>query len=447
MQRLFFYTLFASCLSSLVSGFTAGKGMKLGNRVLYRHGNIENTLQDVFQEELHNTSNPLAQDVITQVYFGNWLRDHSQLLDEVSIRLVGRRTMVKLMQTLAWNEFGSHEVIKVTWDNLGVKSLPEHLDNPVDQPNVTEIDLQLPNLEPAENLVVDKETGMKKYLRHGFTYILNQTLESKPFYDSGNFYEAFRRLGNALHPIEDFYAHSNFVELTLLELGYRHVFPWVGPDTKVNLMGKWVYPLVTGCGGKVAFKYNVFSILKDKALQFACTPDKKSSTSRCSWWWSKVVDAWTYVKEGWYTPSLVAALDKVIAILNFSLKRWSLQDRCVFEKANCTDPTHTQLAKDHLDHPINEIAGHCASLAARRFSIAVRAYWTGKRPISEVQKVIEEIIVHPQLSKRGSFTAKVKDHIRRWAGQKENAVRLSLLTRERALAADNHMGLVEDWLN
>lgn len=56
---------------------------------------------------------------------------------------------------------------------------------------------------------------------------------------------------------KDFSAHSNYCELALLELGYRDVFPHVGRDTKINLRGRRVYPLVTGTFGAVDFLHSV----------------------------------------------------------------------------------------------------------------------------------------------------------------------------------------------
>lgn len=57
--------------------------------------------------------------------------------------------------------------------------------------------------------------------------------------------EALRCLGQALHTLEDFSAHSNYCELVLREMGYD-VFSHTGSATSINLRGKKVFPLVTG---------------------------------------------------------------------------------------------------------------------------------------------------------------------------------------------------------
>ena len=73
--------------------------------------------------------------------------------------------------------------------------------------------------------------------------------------------EALRCLGQALHTMEDFSAHSNYCELALIELGYRDVFPHCGSATRINLYGKSVYPLVTGTFGAVDFLHSVIGLV------------------------------------------------------------------------------------------------------------------------------------------------------------------------------------------
>jgi hypothetical protein len=88
---------------------------------------------------------------------------------------------------------------------------------------------------------------------------------------SGNkddFYEALRLLGTGLHCLEDYAAHSNYTELSLIELGEHDVFPHVGRDTKVEVEGAGeVYPIVTGTFGGVDFFHSVLGELSDKTMQ------------------------------------------------------------------------------------------------------------------------------------------------------------------------------------
>lgn len=79
--------------------------------------------------------------------------------------------------------------------------------------------------------------------------------------------EALRCMGQALHCMEDFGAHTNYVELALIELGHRDVFPHVGAHTQMNVHGKTVYPLTTGTFGAVDFLHSVLGEATDHLSQ------------------------------------------------------------------------------------------------------------------------------------------------------------------------------------
>jgi len=70
-------------------------------------------------------------------------------------------------------------------------------------------------------------------------------------------YEALRLMGQALHTLEDLSAHSNWVELALIEMGYHNVFPHVGERTTIHLGGKTIFPLVTGTFGGMDFIHSL----------------------------------------------------------------------------------------------------------------------------------------------------------------------------------------------
>lgn len=142
-------------------------------------------------------------------------------------------------------------------------------------------------------LEIDPETGMKNYIaneRGGWmtsaAYIRNSLLrciELGREYQRSNQkavkYESLRILGQALHvcerskkqlcfisihvhllttqTLEDFPAHSNYVELALIELGHHQVFPQVGLATKVKLGRKEVFPLTTGTFGGLDFVHSL----------------------------------------------------------------------------------------------------------------------------------------------------------------------------------------------
>lgn len=82
-------------------------------------------------------------------------------------------------------------------------------------------------------------------------------------------FEALRLLGTATHCLEDYAAHSNYVELCLIELGERDVFPHVGSRTQLRIQGAQneVFPLITGTFGGTDFLHSVCGEVSDKVTQ------------------------------------------------------------------------------------------------------------------------------------------------------------------------------------
>lgn len=79
--------------------------------------------------------------------------------------------------------------------------------------------------------------------------------------------EALRCLGQSLHTLEDFGAHTNYTELALREMGFNNVFTHTGTATQINVRGKHVYPLVTGTFGGVDFLHSVLGEATDHLTQ------------------------------------------------------------------------------------------------------------------------------------------------------------------------------------
>lgn len=79
--------------------------------------------------------------------------------------------------------------------------------------------------------------------------------------------EGLRCLGQGLHCLEDFGAHTNYVELVLRDMGLTNVFPHTGVSTGINLRGKHTFPLVTGTFGMVDFLHSVLGEATDHFTQ------------------------------------------------------------------------------------------------------------------------------------------------------------------------------------
>lgn len=197
-------------------------------------------------------------------------------------------TIRVLVWVLGFMSFGyATAEFEVTGERLGVYRPEEHIDNPkdyADNADATQFDKRLRGpVSPAE-LAIDHNTGMKNYIANesggwatSLAYIKYSFARSIHFgrlYTHGaqkgreeDLCEALRCLGQGLHCVEDFGAHTNYTELVLRELGYHNVFPHVGAQTMINLHGKQVFPLVTGTFGGVDFLHSVLGEATDHVTQ------------------------------------------------------------------------------------------------------------------------------------------------------------------------------------
>ena len=206
--------------------------------------------------------------MIKRVYFGNWLRDYSQALDVGTLSKCQADTLRILVWILSFLGFGyATAEFEVTPERLGVYRPEEHIDNPrdyADNQDARKFDSRLRGPVQPMELEVDRQTGLKNYIANerlgiatsvGYVkYSLSRSIHYGRVYTHGSggsgkeedLCEALRCLGQALHCLEDYGAHTNYVELVLREMGFREVFPHCGVSTEFDLKGHWVFPLVTG---------------------------------------------------------------------------------------------------------------------------------------------------------------------------------------------------------
>lgn len=181
------------------------------------------------------------------------------------------------------------EEFEVTEERLGVYRPEEHIDNPkgyADDKDARTFDPRLRGPILPIELDVDMNTGMKNYIANetggwatstGYVkFSFARSIHFGRLYTSGSgnskgreadLCEALRCLGQALHCMEDFGAHTNYCELTLRELGFHDVFPHCGIQAEVNIRGKRIYPLVTGTFGAVDFLHSVLGEATDHFTQ------------------------------------------------------------------------------------------------------------------------------------------------------------------------------------
>lgn len=178
---------------------------------------------------------------------------------------------------------------EVTEERLGVYRPEEHIDNPkgyADGVDARQFDPRLRGPVQQIELEVDPSTGMKNYIANDnggwatstgyFRYSFARSIHFGRLYTNGanntkgreaDLCEALRCLGQGLHCMEDFGAHTNYCELALRELGFNEVFPHTGTATEMNIKGRRIFPLVTGTFGGVDFLHSVLGEATDHFTQ------------------------------------------------------------------------------------------------------------------------------------------------------------------------------------
>ena len=155
------------------------------------------------------------------VYFGNWLRDLSQLPPKA----------LPLINILALGEFGR----EIKQEDLGTYVPSEHLDNPegggtYEDPKATPDQKkeawdrmssdQRTAYEDEQKHIGEitsaaKASGLPVYIERGKYHAKEKLAQAV---DAGRTPEGMQEMGNALHAVEDYFSHSNFVEVAIWNL-------------------------------------------------------------------------------------------------------------------------------------------------------------------------------------------------------------------------------------
>ncbi|KAJ5109788.1 hypothetical protein N7532_002433 [Penicillium argentinense] len=289
LQSVGFSLLILLAISGQAYGFGAGNIASLSKieGQNWRHGDIEDTLLTLFLARVAGGRKFGKLDV-KRVYFGNWLRDYSQAVDVGTVKYVSAEAIRILIWVLGFMSFGyGTREFEVTTERLGCYQPTEHIDNPqgyAEGDDARRYDRRLRGpVDDERELSIDPRTGLKSYIASEdqgidtsaalIRRVLGRSIQMGRRYsrsrNDDDLYEALRLLGTGLHCLEDYAAHSNYTELSLLELGERDIFPHVGRNTKVQVRGarQSVYPIVTGTFGGVDFFHSVLGELSDKTMQ------------------------------------------------------------------------------------------------------------------------------------------------------------------------------------
>lgn len=408
--------------------FEAGTGGE--NR--FTHETIEEVL----------ASMSFNREEIEAVYFGNWLRDYSQLLDPKIVRaasmpknfpdVLSRETLTKIVDVLAVRKFHlrrvSPELFTVTPEMLGVYRPSQHIDNPkVINPQPTDPATRDPDFDPwvlpdDPLLDVEFDTSTKRYIQRSVEVMQN---ELRVTVRKGRSADGLRSLGAALHVLEDFFAHSNFVELSLIKEGYQDVLPWT---SKADC--QWGLPLVTGMFGAtdvvaslaapmgelvfstddLAFKPTQPGVRSDtdKILLILLGEHQNPDLLNTFETFLRARDAWAsfpgseYVEMfNWFTGAPAKLLSNALGTMMQGVLKLlgnSIDDsQTLFDDPNTsgsTDPSHSQLSKDHAEHPLHLLAATLAKEAVKRVVQAMLDHWEGK-PGADPLAVAAAYFVHP----------------------------------------------------
>ncbi|KAJ3775032.1 heterokaryon incompatibility protein Het-C-domain-containing protein [Lentinula raphanica] len=270
----------------------------------FRHGDIEDALADLLKKVGGGFA--LASMIgkggtkfngldVKRVYFGNWLRDYSQAVDIAGLKKLPLQTIINLCMVLGFlaHGYATHE-FEVTVERLGVYLPTEHIDNPKgygEGEDARKYDQRLRGPVDPRELEIDPRTGMKNYIANengGWDTskaLVRRTLERcihlgrqhRAQNRKEDLYEAYRLLGQAMHTLEDFPAHSNFCELALVSMGHHDVFTHVGDQVRVHSPGgKSVAPIVTGTFGSSDFIHSLLGEATDHLSQASVTDLNKA---------------------------------------------------------------------------------------------------------------------------------------------------------------------------
>lgn len=511
--------------------FGAGRNRKHSKTSPFAHGDIE--YEALVKRDLFT---PLH---FRKIYYGNWLRDFSQVIVGISMRSTNYASEMKkkykvveesgplklshdgwidLLQILAIKEFiydplkeegkeplDDYETLKnkfsaeyglLTKDILGIYRPEEHIDNPKGLEDESKIKDDKGNLisfnyngkekklYAGDNKIswqIDSKRNMSNFFWIDYldrpssvTYMKEQFVLAC---SKGQTKEGFRHLGAGLHVLEDYFSHTNFIEITLRKFN-ADVYPWIQ-----NYQGKTYnqLPIVSGTfltedtiasvGPKLGdllfspelkdYKRRVpkqrtmaemliYKVLKDFSVAQKSDTAKKNDNylgvDYATWldWFSTYLKfqdsmAQFYIdseKKEWSFKNATQKIGaKVLETyqkgMNYAVQIMTIFPKIVFNIIlNSFDeivpeaqshlspnygncPSHSQIAKDSYSHPLNKLAGEVAKIAVEDVGRKFKEGWSG---IQLSNYVANTYFVHPEKFQM----RKIDMHISDWKNSSSN---------------------------
>ena len=523
-----------------ISNYGAGRHRKKDKNAAYAHGDIE-------FEALGNPNKRIFEDKdISKIYYGNWLRDFSQIIVGISVRSTNvaielqkykviqeaspmkfsHEGWVSLMEILAIKEFiydplqdakkepiDNYASLKkgfveqyglLTKDVLGLYRPEEHIDNPqglkdesklkddkgkvISFKYIGDVEKTLYAGDNEQSWKIDATRNMSKFFWVDFperpatvTYMKEQLVLAC---SHGQTSEGFRHLGAGLHVLEDFFSHTNFVEISLRSFG-ADVYPWIqtykgkSSNELPVVSGTFlVEDTLASVGPKVAdllfdpklkdykqrkpkerslaemFIYNSLQDLaKGQKSDTAKTNKKYVGEDYAKWlgWFDtylKFQDAmakiyedankkeWsikngpeklganalqTYQKAMHYTAQIMGILPKVVFnVVLGSFDEIVPEGQSLLNPNYGNCPSHSQIAKDSFTHPLNKLSAELAKEAVEKVGRKFKAGISGQELANFVA---DTYFVHPS-SKNAEWS---REMIQKWKNNPSNSKALESL--------------------
>ncbi|MDR0234397.1 MAG: hypothetical protein LBI31_06325 [Zoogloeaceae bacterium] len=445
-----------------VEYFSAGRGDHADNPCSFGHESIEDVLDKA----------DFDPDERKQIYFGNWLRDYSQLLTPAMLsplegknlgRGIGRKAWTNLVDMLAMGEFydwrkKNRENFEVTPERLGVYRPQEHIDNPVSESkwpeNPKDIDpLFEPWVREGDGLLeIDKKTGMKAYIQMSVKYMEG---EFDKAIKAGRTPEGMIHFGAGLHVLEDLFAHSNFVELCLRKrncAGCEKVLVWTALRSLDECEHK--YPIVTGSFGFLDMVASLGPVMEKLFFQLEkgmCHEDELGlSTAQrifllllkelLSPEFHETAEAWLMLpkKSERMKCERIPGYDIIQGILAFVINLPRQAGAAILSvSVNAIggvqvsqlgdpnvnpqiDPTHTQLSKDHDDHPLHTLAVLLAKHAVKDVGMAMANLWNNDMSAQPID-VAKKYFCHP-FANESTWLDEIDNLIEDWVNDNKEKI-------------------------
>ncbi|KAI9142221.1 heterokaryon incompatibility protein Het-C-domain-containing protein [Paraphysoderma sedebokerense] len=461
--------------TQLVSAFLAGQGNIHTKFPLYTHLSI-------LHESLcppHNSTSSKFYDPPTcrAIYFGNLMRDLSQLSNPSTASKLSEKNVIRIVSFVSKWVYGYREKeYQVTADILGHYDSVQHMDNPTPIPGekgnpprrIQQRELGIHPTKFIKNFIMPRSTSLYYDSPYPttFTYIRQTLFSSLSDYVQSLQYAnqsppqkshknaALFKIGSIFHSLEDFFSHSNWVELAIHELtdySYNSVFPWVGNNTGVpcrtfptaptsKKRNEICYPLVTGkvTGTTGELKISLLTAIKARLSSFLRFQSQSKSTAR-----NHTLSRIFKNPDGLFDPEhdtavmmdlsekhdqqqarmfhiqkrsgdeskqksikelLVTPVVKFLTSTITKLKVKATKSTGLFEpKGNGTNPTHLEMNKDGNENFVHEISGRCASLAVRLL-------------VKRIMNRVENALSHPSLT-NNKDTKKLLSVVKTWLNQ------------------------------